>query len=106
MVTRVPALPRAPRPTPSHGSTAARAAAETRAPGRAAPPRAPPAPLAGFAGAAQLLCYVLRQLAAAAGEALPDKETYYDADRGGWDMDGMASDMEQAKTEAAAAAVA
>ena len=44
-----PARPLAPPPTLSHGSSAGRPqrTAEMRAPGRAAPPRAPPAPLAG-----------------------------------------------------------
>ena len=56
-------------------------------------------------GSGAALLVELQQLAAAAGEALPDKETYYDADHGGWDMEGMASDIE-GKKEAAAAAVA
>jgi hypothetical protein len=37
---------------------------------------------------------------ASAGETVPGKEMYYDTDGNGWDMDGLASDIEVAKGEA------
>ena len=51
-------------------------------------------------GSGAALLAELRLFSAAAGEAVPGKEMYYNADGDGWDMHGLVSDIEVAKGEA------